>query len=182
MKRFYLPVLCLVSVSTGALWAQDAAAMLQDLNFNYNDIKNNVLGAAEKMPEGDYSFQPTPDVRTFGGWVQHLAQAQTGICSSVLGQPPSGGAGSAMTKEQLVAAVKASFAVCDKAYAETTAANHDAPVMMFGRSVPRASALYGNFAHSMEGYGAMAVYLRMKGIVPPSTERGMAGKKGMKKN
>jgi DinB superfamily len=136
----------------------------------YNTVKNNLLKAADKMPDDGYAFQPTPDERAFGGWIAHVADAQTGGCSRALGTPKTPSAGSKTTKADLVAALKDSFETCDAAYAALTDANANDPIQSFRGPTPRLAALAGNVAHDNECYGAIAVYLRLKGIVPPSTE------------
>ena len=177
MKKFGLTALLVVAAG---LQAQTPDAVVQDLQRQWQGIKNNILAAAEAMPEDGYSFKPTPDVRAFGGWVGHVADAQIGTCSGIAGQRQNLGAEQKMTtKAELLDALKKSFDACDAVYMATTVANHDEGVAGFGGQTPRLSSLYGNIAHSQECYGSMAVYLRLKGIVPPSTaRRGMGKKKG----
>jgi uncharacterized damage-inducible protein DinB len=122
------------------------------------------------MPDDAYAFQPTPQERTFGGWVAHIADAQTGGCSRILGTPKTPNAGSKTTKSDLVAALKDSFDTCDAAYAALTEANANDTVPSFRGPAPRLAVLAFNVAHDNEGYGSMSVYLRLKGIVPPSSE------------
>jgi hypothetical protein len=152
--------------------------MSADLNRNYNNIKNNLTKAAENMPEDGYTLQPSKEERTFGQWVAHVADAQAGSCSGVAGERKNIGAASRTSKADLVAALKQSFEICDAVYSGTTDANVNELVPSFGGQVPRASALYGNIIHSNECYGSMAVYMRMKGLVPPSTEGMQAGRGG----
>jgi uncharacterized damage-inducible protein DinB len=52
-------------------------------NKMYTMLSRAVIAAAEKMPEGSYSFKPTPDVRSFGQLIGHLADSQYFFCSSV---------------------------------------------------------------------------------------------------
>jgi hypothetical protein len=163
---------------TAGLFAQGRGgpiSMAADLNQKYNGIKNNLLKAAEDMPEDGYSLQPTKEQRTFGAWVAHVADAQAGACSGVAGARKNIGAASKTSKADLIAALKESFDICDPVYSGTTDANMMEMVPSFGGQMPRASALYGNIIHSNECYGEMAVYLRMKSIVPPSTSA-MAGR------
>ena len=99
------------------------------------------------------------------------------------GAPKQLGASQKTAKADLIAALKESFDMCDKAYNETTADNYLSPVQSFRGASPRVSVLYGNFGHDQECYGSMAVYLRGKDMVPPSTERmqmNMKGKGGKK--
>jgi hypothetical protein len=99
-----------------------------------------------------------------------VADAQTAGCSRVLGTPKTPGAASKTTKSDLVAALKDSFDTCDAAYASLSDANANDTVQSFRGPTTRLAALAGNMAHDNECYGSMAVYLRLKGIVPPSSE------------
>jgi uncharacterized damage-inducible protein DinB len=142
----------------------------------YNSVKTNVLAAADAMPESNYDFRPAPEEMTFGGWVAHVADAQVGICSTLNGQTRRGDAASKTAKADLVAALKASFEECDKAYNALTDANA-AELVAYGRGQnSRGGRLAYNTAHDQECYGSMAVYLRVKGIVPPSTAARSAGR------
>ena len=146
-----------------------APSVVDAIRQSYNVVKNNLLKAADKMPDDGYDFKPTPDVRSFGGWIAHVADAQTGG-SRALGTPKTPSAGSKTTKADLVAALKDSFDTCDAAYAALSDANANDPIQSFRGPTPRLAALAGNVAHDNECYGAIAVYLRLKGIVPPSSE------------
>jgi uncharacterized damage-inducible protein DinB len=180
-----------VSMAAGAflmagafLHAQNAPSQAAALKQAYNGIKRNITEAAEKMSEADYSFQPTAPERNFGGWVAHVADAQMNTCSRLAGAPKQLNAGSKTAKADLVAALKESFDACDAVYDGTTDANSNEPVRSFAGETTRLATLWGNIAHDQECYGTMAVYLRLKGIVPPSTEnmgRGRGRGRGAKK-
>ena len=181
MNRFSLLIAAVAC--SGAMYAQDAAAVVKDLQGSYAGVKANILAAADKMPEEGYSYKPGPGSRDFGGWVGHVADAQAGACGTVNGAPKQLGAAQKTSKADLIAALKESFDMCDQAYNGTTADNYLSPVQSFRGATPRVAALYGNFGHDQECYGSMAVYLRGKEMVPPSTERmnmGMKGKGGKK--
>lgn len=174
MKRHGLMIVALAGLCVG-LFAAPAFAqggtqsVTEAIRQSYNQVKNNLLKAADAMPEADYDFKPTPEERSFGGWIAHVADAQTGGCSRSLGTPKTPDASSKTSKADLVAALKASFDTCDAAYAALTDANANEPVQSFRGSTPRLAALAGNVNHDNECYGSIAVYLRLKGIVPPST-------------
>ena len=136
----------------------------------YNVVKNNLLRAADKMPDDGYDFKPTPEQRNFGGWIAHVADSQTAGCSRVLGSPKTPSAGSKTAKADLVAALKDSFDTCDAAYNGLTDANSSDTVQSYRGPTTRLASLAGNLAHDSECYGSIAVYLRLKGIVPPSSE------------
>jgi uncharacterized damage-inducible protein DinB len=151
-------------------------SMTADLNQKYNASKTNLTKAAENMPEDGYSVQPSKEERVFGAWVAHVADAQASACSGIAGERKNIGAASKTTKADLVAALKQSFDICDAVFAGTTEANASEMVASFGGQTPRAAALYGTIIHSNECYGNMAVYLRLKGLVPPSTEAMQMGR------
>jgi DinB superfamily len=153
------------------LYAQqsETPSLESAIQQQYSRIQTNLLAAADAMPESAYSFKPVPAERDFGGWVAHLADAQTSICSGINGTPQNIHAAAMTSKADLVNALKMSFATCDAAYNGLTAANANDPVPLFRGKQPRLAALAANIAHDNEGYGSMAVYMRLKGVVPPSS-------------
>lgn len=155
-----------------------------ELKQAYTSVKNNLMGAANAMPEAGYSFAPVPEEMTFGKWVAHVADSQTGTCSALNGQAMRGDAATKTSKADLVAALQASFDLCDKAFDSLTDANALEMVSAGRGQRSRAGALAGINVHDNECYGSMAVYLRLKGVVPPSTAGrgamgGMGGGRGM---
>jgi uncharacterized damage-inducible protein DinB len=138
----------------------------------YAVVSGEVVAAAEKMPEENYSFKPTPDVRSFGQLVGHVADAQYGLCSTAIGEPnPMKAIEKTKTsKADLVAALKDGVAYCNKAFAAMTDAEGSQMVKMMNYSVAKLTVLSVNTAHTDEHYGNMVTYLRLKSIVPPSSE------------
>lgn len=136
----------------------------------YNMNKTNVIKAAEKMPEENYSFKPTPDVRSFGELVGHIAGAQYLFCSAVAGEKPAPPT-NATAKADLVAALKAGFDYCDKVYDGMTDAHAAETIKFFGRDWAKIVVLSFNVAHNNEHYGNVVTYMRLKGLVPPSSEK-----------
>lgn len=140
----------------------------------YTMIKNNVVKAAQKMPEANYSFRPTPDIRTFGQLVAHVADAQYLFCSAALGEKnPSPGVEKGIegkTKADLVQALQDAFGYCDKVYDGMTDARAAETVKFFGREQAKLTVLSFNNAHNDEHYGNIVTYMRLKGLVPPSSE------------
>lgn len=156
--------------SQSAASAQNANPMSAELKQMYTNIKNNHIKMAEKMPEENYSFKATPDVRAFGQLVAHVADAQARACSAVNGEQKAVNAGSKTSKADLVAALKESYAICDKAFDSLTDAKAGEMIAVGQRRRSRLGLLAGMVSHSNEEYGYMAVYLRLKGVVPPSSE------------
>jgi uncharacterized damage-inducible protein DinB len=139
----------------------------------YGQMKIWLLGSAEKMPEENYNWQPTDSIRKFGQLVGHVADAQYFFCSAVLGEkaPATGIEQSKTSKADLVASLKSAFAYCDKAYDGMTDATATQTVKFFGSDMTKFAVLETNVAHSSEHYGNMVTYLRLKNIVPPSSEQ-----------
>ena len=122
------------------------------------------------MPEENYSFRTTPAVRTYGEIIGHIADTNLLLCGMAKGEQKTGNAGTKTSKADLVAALKASFDYCDPIYNSMTDSSGAAMVKMFGRDVTKLGVLNFNIAHDNEMYGTAVAYLRIKGIVPPSSE------------
>jgi uncharacterized damage-inducible protein DinB len=152
------------------------------LQRGYAGIKANFTAAAEKMPEADYTFKvgSMPEARTYGQLIAHIAQAQFGQCSGLTGAAnPMQGKNleqDLKTKAELTKALADSFALCDKAFADVTDASATELVKAGANEQTRAASLYGIIVHGNEIAGTAYAYLRTKGLVPPSTERAMAGR------
>src|SRR3954462_11950477 len=151
------------------------------LQRNYAQMKNNITSSAEKMPEADYFFKPTPDIRSYGQLRAHVADAQFGQCSGAKGVPnPRQGQPSfetLTTKAEIVKALADSYAFCDDAFSSLTDASASEMISNGrGGQQSRAVALLGVIAHGSEMYGIGTVYLRLKGQIPPSTELFMRGR------
>jgi len=151
------------------------------LQRNYAQMKNNITSSAEKMPEADYFFKPTPDIRGYGQLWAHVADAQFGQCSGAKGVPnPRQGQPSfetLTTKAEIVKALADSYAFCDDAFSTLTDASASEMISNGrGGQQSRAVALLGVIGHGSEMYGIGTVYLRLKGQIPPSTELFMRGR------
>jgi hypothetical protein len=153
----------------GGMRAQDNP-LASELKQNYEQQKRALVGEAERMSDADYAFKATPETGTFGSRVAHVADAQIMICSAVKGESKKGDAASKTSKADLVAALKASFDYCNGVYGSFTDASATQTVKVFGHPETKLSALWGNLGHDEEMYGYMAVYLRLKGVVPPSSD------------
>ena len=138
----------------------------------YARIQANLVNAAEKMPEENYAFKPTDSVRSYGQIVGHVADAQYMFCSTALGETNPGLKieQTKTTKADLVAALKDAIAYCDKAYNSMTDVSGAQMVKLFNTDMPKFGALSINNIHDMEHYGNLATYMRMKNIVPPTSE------------
>jgi uncharacterized damage-inducible protein DinB len=124
------------------------------------------------MPEGEYAFRPDPAARSFGEILGHIADANYLFCSSVLGEsnPSPNIEKTKTTKTELTSALRDAFAYCNRAYSALTDENAHETVKAFGQERNRLGVLWFNASHNLEHYGNLVVYMRTKGIVPPSSE------------
>ena len=138
----------------------------------YSFVSGAVIGAAQKMPEENYSFKPTPDVRSFGQLVGHVADASYMFCSQASGEPNSTKdiEKTKTSKSDLVAAVKDAVAYCNKAFDTMTDVKGSQMTKFFTFDLARLTVFSLNTAHTDEHYGNMVTYMRLKGIVPPTSE------------
>lgn len=138
----------------------------------YEDAKGWLIRSAEQMPEQHFSFKPTPEVRSFAELMGHVANANYIFCAGAIGDedPNDTDYEKVTSKTELVAAVRASFQYCDAAYDMPDAESLE-QVTFFGQSGTRLWVLMFNVSHDMEHYGNVVTYMRLKGLVPPSSQR-----------
>ena len=179
-KRLCFAIAALMAVP-GALLGQEKPQVQEAPPANpitasekglYSFVSTAVIGAAQKMPEENYSFKPTPEVRSFGQLVGHVADANYAFCSQTAGEanPGKGIEKTKTSKADLVAALKDAVAYCNKAFDSMTDANGSQMVKFRNLNMAKLTLLSLNTAHTDEHYGNMVTYLRMKGIVPPTSE------------
>jgi len=150
-----------------------AGSAVSTARMLWEPVIGYITTAAEELPESTYSYKPTPEVRSFGQQVGHVAGAQYLFCAAALGDPPRNEDDiekTRKTKAELVAALKASTQYCGRAYAQTDKAAQG-KTKLFGQERTRLFALGLNANHDAEHYGNIVTYLRLKGIVPPSSRQ-----------
>jgi hypothetical protein len=156
-------------ISTAALG--QANPLSSEVQASYARVKANILKSADKMPAEDYSFKPTSDIRTFARVVNHVTEAQAHTCGAANASAPLKVPPETADKAAIVDALKASFAECDKAYASLTDATMTEMLQAGPAKRSRLGMLWGNVAHDSEQYATLALYLRLKGLAPPSSEK-----------
>ena len=147
---------------TGVGTAKDVWMMAHD----------NVVKSAQMLSEADYSFKPTPAVRSFGDLFGHVAGSEYMFCAAALGEAPKAEDDiekSVKTKDGLIKALKAAADYCNRAYAISDA-DATGATKLFGQDNTKYFALMLNAAHVGEHYGNLVTYLRLKGMVPPSSQ------------
>ena len=173
MRKLWLSA----TLGVGLIWAQSSAGLVAEARFPWTVVRDNLLKMAEKMPDEGYAFRPVPEIESFGQRLAHIARANLFVCQGVMGMEGTLGRGPATaTKTELIVQLKESSAACDKAFASVTDAGALEKInARFGGPFPpektrtKLATLNNMVRHSNEMYGYMSVYLRLKGIVPPSS-------------
>jgi hypothetical protein len=187
MSKFFVVVLLgsLLAISAAAQTGQPSAASAANplstwLRNAYTGNRNTIVRSAEKMPEENYGMRPgtQQEVRTFGQQVGHIANYNFMWCAQAKGEKnPNAGNNleKLNTKAEFLKAVNDAFAYCDGVYSSLTDASGVEMIDITqesGRQTRnlRMALLILNFAHNNEIYGNIVSYMRMKDIVPTSSE------------
>jgi len=166
-----------------------APAPLPDMSLKarflsqYQYVRGNLVKMAEKMPAELYAYQPTPEVKTFAANMAHIIQSNAGQCASASGRPsPYAGQNLEKTltaKADVVKALTDAFVMCDDVFTKLTdeqlsSGTYEITTTRDGQKIPLKMPYVSSYSslisHNNEMYGYMAVYMRLKGIVPPSSD------------
>lgn len=166
-----MKTLLLFTAITACVAAQDNP-ITADTKKLFDMTKNYLTKTAEKVPEDVYSYKPSADVRSFGQLIGHVADAQYLFCSAAKGEKAAspGAEKSKTSKADLVAALQEAFSYCDAVYGSISDSGGAEKVKFFGGERTKLGILNFNAVHNYEHYGNLVTYMRMKGIVPPSSE------------
>jgi uncharacterized damage-inducible protein DinB len=152
---------CLVLFAASGAAAQSAVDdTAASLKKNFDEVSGWVAKAADMVPADKYSFKPTPTVRTFGQLIAHITDSYEFFCARASGQnvqwsEPVEKAG--LDKTALLGKLKQAQTKCNAAYGSD------------GGSNGRVSPLVENIGHTSLHYGNIITYMRVMGMVPPSS-------------
>lgn len=135
--------------------------------------QNNTVGAIEAMPADKFSYKPTPDQMTFAHLTVHIIGFNNSFCAKAadVPEPKVDEPKETDSKDQLVAAVKASYSFCSDALAKMDDSKLGDSIELFGgRQAPRAMAALIVASGWADHYATAAMYLRMNGVLPPSAQ------------
>jgi uncharacterized damage-inducible protein DinB len=174
MTKVFVPsVLALALLAApSAATAQHPNPLTANAKVQFGALSGFVLRSAEKVPEELYSFRATPEVRSMAELFGHVADAMFAMCATAAGsKPPRTGIEKAVTtKPALVAALKEGVSYCNSVYDGMTDQKGTETVPFYFGPTPRVSVLYFVVTHTYEHYGNLVTYMRLKNIVPPSSE------------
>lgn len=170
IKHMTLAALAAVLVSPLALTAQNP--IRDSMKGLFDVTRTNIMTTARELGPEVYAYRPTEEVRTTGQILAHIADGQYAFCSSAAGEssPMSESIEQTRTtKAAIVEALEQSFAYCERVFASTTDAAGGRAVSLFGAPNTTLGTLAFNTAHNYEHYGNLVTYMRLNGIVPPSS-------------
>jgi uncharacterized damage-inducible protein DinB len=155
--RAVLIAWCVLGCATSAAaQAGGAGETSASLRKNFEAVSGWLIKAAEQVPADKYTYQPAKTVRTFGQQIGHVVDGYNYFCAAASGKkvPWSEATEKGSTdKATLVQKLKQSTASCTAVYAGTGPAHE----------------LINNIAHANLHYGNVITYMRMLGLVPPSS-------------
>ena len=165
-------ILAAALLAPSAALAQSANPLTANAKLQFGALTGFVVRSAEKVPEDLYSFRATPEVRSMAELFGHVADAMFAMCATAAGsKPPRTGIEKAVTaKPALVAALKEGVTYCNTVYDGMTDQKGLETVPFYFGPTPRVSVLYFVVTHTYEHYGNLVTYMRLKNIVPPSSE------------
>lgn len=169
----FTAVMCVLAVGPAPAQTGDPNPYTKAVQAQFKQIHGIVVRSAQKIGEDLYTFKPTPEVRSIGELFGHIADAEAAICGMAKGDKPAFGTlDKKTTKAEALEALKTASAACDAVFATMTDQAGAATISMFGQPTPKLMVLAFNNTHSWEHYGNLVTYMRLKGIVPPTSERG----------
>jgi uncharacterized damage-inducible protein DinB len=170
-------VVVLLLLTPAVSFAQSANPLTANAKIQFGALSGFVLRSAEKVPEDLYSFRATPEVRSMAQLFGHVADAMFAMCSTAAGtKPPRTGIENTVSaKPALIAALKEAISHCNGVYDAMTDQKGTETVPFYFGPTPRLSVLYFVVTHTYEHYGNLVTYMRLKNIVPPSSEPAKPG-------
>lgn len=171
-KRATMAALALLLTLPLSAVAQSPGPVIGSLKGLHDVTRQNIMATAETVSEDLYSYRPTEEVRTLGQILAHVANAQFLFCSGAAGEESPATENfeeTRTTKAQIMEALKEGFDYCEKVYGSMSDADGAKMMEFFGQQMAASAVLAFNSAHNYEHYGNLVTYMRINGIVPPSS-------------
>ncbi len=174
LTRACLVVFAVVAAAVPSLLSAQtpAPSLAKELAASFQRAATEILDVAEVMPAEKYGYKPTPEISSFGDQLVHVAGITQRFIDSAKGTKTEAHHG-AMAKPEVIGLLKQTFQSAQEMITPLTDAQLLEPVKFpFGdRTVTRATFWQGPLYQIRNHHGQLVVYLRMNGIVPPTTAR-----------
>ena len=169
-KRTLIAAVAVVLAAPLSLSAQNP--LVQSLKGLFDITKTNIMATAEILDDEMYTFRPTDEVRSTGELLAHIADWQFVFCSAAADEAnprPENFEETRTHKAEIIDALELGFAYCERIFARTNDAGVADAAVFFGSPNTVGGMLAFNSMHNHEHYGNLVTYMRINGIVPPSS-------------
>ena len=169
-----LVLLVVIAAPPSSLRAQTPApSMAKELAAGFQRASTDILDIAEAMPADKYGYKPTPEMSSFGDQLVHVAGITQRFIDSAKGTKTEAAHQHAMAKPEIITLLKTTFQSAQEMINSLTDAQLSEPMKfpIGDRTVTRATFWQGPLYQIRNHHGQLVVYLRMNGIVPPTTAR-----------
>ena len=159
--KLIIAVCCLLFAVTSGLaqsTPEKAPQMSTEMGNAFKEVNGWVMKAAETVPEDKYNYRPVETVRTFGQLIAHITDSYNYFCAHGAGNKVEWSEAvekGATDKNTLLPKLKEAIGKCDAAYSSGNA---------------QLKPLFTNIGHTSLHYGNIITYMRMMGLVPPSSQ------------
>ena len=136
------------------------------LSIFRSNMQDKIMKSADAMPESKYSYRPTKEVRSFAEILNHVADISYILCSNVKGEAPPASAPAKVSKTEIMAYLKASFAYCDSVYSGFSDAHLNDPADFWGDKTNKMFILTQVGNHDALHYGNLVTYMRVNDLMP----------------
>jgi uncharacterized damage-inducible protein DinB len=161
---------CCVEPATAQDNKPEPDPLVVSMQMGAQHIRAMFTQAVPKMSEEDFAFKPTPEVRSFGQLLAHVADSNYLFCSGALGekQPVTGVEKTKTTRADITKALEESFVYCARAFAADDPANAKRGVTFHGQPHTAGALLNFRNYHSLLHWGNAITYMRLRGKIPPT--------------
>jgi uncharacterized damage-inducible protein DinB len=167
MKRLALFSLCAV-ICQIAFAQEGSKTLVNELINHWENSKALSLAVAAAMPDDSFSFKAADAEMTFGGQLNHIAAANGSYCAAAIGTKSPLGKPADETKATATKNLTTAYDYCIDGLKEMTDADLQKTVKRGGADVSKFELFWGGFTHAAHHRGQAEVYLRLKGVTPPS--------------
>ena len=173
-------VVTLLWVLAAPATAQTREGLMGDLLKDITEVETKVVGLAKALPEGTYSWRPSPGVRSTGEVLAHVAADNYFLPAAMgIAAPSETGINGkdfktaaafekrSMTRDQVIAELSKSFAFLKTSMTAVTDAQLNAPIELFGQKTTNRSMWITTATHLHEHLGQLIAYARSNKVTPP---------------
>jgi len=171
MKHTWTAALALTAFAALPLAGQTASPVSAALKASLASASRKMVAAAEEMPANKFGYKPTPESMSFGQLTLHVATSNQAMCQWISGAAPAPKTTLTATspKDELVNALKQSFAYCTQALDSVNDSKLGSQVTSFGgRKTTQAGLMMSLSDDWADHYSQQAAYLRLNGLLPPT--------------